>query len=72
MGEERQLWQTDGVECKMVSCCSGAELELGRDGTIVLRELYPANRTFTNARRLLKGEVAGTRDTRDDRSDSPA
>jgi len=25
----------------MVSCCSGAELQLRRNGEIVLRELYP-------------------------------
>jgi len=25
----------------MISCCSGAELQLRRDGEIVLRELYP-------------------------------
>ena len=26
----------------MVSCCSGAELQLHADGDIVLRELYPS------------------------------
>jgi hypothetical protein len=25
----------------MISCCSGAELQLRRDDTILLRELYP-------------------------------
>ena len=70
--EERQLWQTDGVECMMISCCSGAELQLRRDGTTVLRELYPTKSDLYERARLLKAEVEGTRDTRDDRSDSPA
>ena len=39
--EERQLWRLDDVECVMVSCCSGAELQLRKAGDIVLRELYP-------------------------------
>ena len=28
--EERQLWQIGGIECVMISCCSGAELQLRR------------------------------------------
>lgn len=39
--EERQLWREGDVECLMISCCSGAELQLRRGGAIVLRELYP-------------------------------
>jgi hypothetical protein len=39
--EERELWREDDVACVMVSCCSGAELQLRRNGEIVLRELYP-------------------------------
>jgi hypothetical protein len=39
--DERQLWRAGDTEC-VVSCCSGAELQLRRDGVIVLRELYPA------------------------------
>jgi hypothetical protein len=39
--EERQLWKAGSVVCVMISCCSGAELQLRRDGEIVLRELYP-------------------------------
>ena len=39
--EERVLWQNGGVECVMVSCCSGAELQLRRGEEIILRELYP-------------------------------
>jgi len=39
--EERQLWRIGDVECVMVSCCSGAELQLRKTGEIVLRELFP-------------------------------
>jgi hypothetical protein len=28
--DERQLWQVGGIECVMISCCSGAELQLRR------------------------------------------
>jgi hypothetical protein len=39
--EERQLWRLGDLECVMVSCCSGAELQLRKAGEIVRRELYP-------------------------------
>ena len=39
--EERQLWRIDDLQCVMISCCTGAELQLRRGGDIVLRELYP-------------------------------
>jgi hypothetical protein len=39
--EERQLWRVGNLECVMISCCSGAELQLRRGGAIVLREMYP-------------------------------
>ena len=44
--DERVLWTESGVECVMISCCSGAELQIrranpGADGAILLRELYP-------------------------------
>jgi hypothetical protein len=29
------------VECLMVSCCAGAELQVWRGEAIVVRELYP-------------------------------
>ena len=39
--DEHPLWRNGTLECVMISCCSGAELQL-RDGeAIVLRELYP-------------------------------
>ena len=39
--EERQLWRFGDLECVMVSCCSGAELQVRKAGEIVLRELFP-------------------------------
>ena len=39
--DERQLWRAGDVECAMISCCSGAELQVRRGNAIVLRELYP-------------------------------
>jgi hypothetical protein len=39
--EQRQLWRIGDLECVMISCCSGAELQLRRSDTILLRELYP-------------------------------
>ena len=40
--EERELWRIGDVHCVMVSCCSGAELQLRRDDQLLLRELYPS------------------------------
>ena len=45
--DERQLWQHGPFACVMVSCCSGAELQIRKqndvanDEEIILRELYP-------------------------------
>ena len=39
--DERELWRVKDVTCVMVSCCSGAELQLRRSGDVILRELYP-------------------------------
>ena len=43
MNDERELWRVGDLECVMISCCSGAELQMRRAGAgeIVLRELYP-------------------------------
>lgn len=50
------LWQADDeheTTCLMISCCSGAELQMRRGGEIVLRELYPDKSTlFERARDL--------------------
>jgi hypothetical protein len=54
--EERELWTENGVTCVMVSCCSGAELQLRRDGEIVLRELYPMKSDLYERARELRSE----------------
>jgi hypothetical protein len=69
--EERQLWRIDDVVCVMISCCSGAELQMRRGDEIVLRELYPTKSDLYERATELKSECAGTRDSRADRSDSP-
>jgi hypothetical protein len=39
--EERELWRLGDVACVMITCCSGAELQLRRDDAVLVRELYP-------------------------------
>ena len=39
--DERVLWTSGDVQCVMVSCCAGAELQLRQRQEIILRELYP-------------------------------
>jgi len=59
------LWEvSDGditTTCVMVSCCSGAELQVLRsthgDEEIVLRELYPDRDSLYERARELKGEA---------------
>jgi hypothetical protein len=59
--EERQLWRAGPIECVMISCCSGAELQLRRDGAIVLRELYPTKSDlYDRARELRLAHESGT------------
>mgnify|MGYP001173171261 CR=1 FL=1 len=48
--DESMIWShsthaTD-VACIMVSCCSGAELQVRNGDTILLRELYPDKPTL--------------------------
>ena len=54
--EERELWREGDVACVMVSCCSGAELQLRRGGEIVLRELYPMKSDLYERARELRSE----------------
>ena len=62
--DETLLWQNDdgaGTCCVMVSCCSGAELQMRRAGEVVLRELYPDTSTLYERARQLRVErgIAG-------------
>jgi hypothetical protein len=54
--EERQLWRIGDLECVMISCCSGAELQMRRGGDIVLREMYPMKSDLYDRARDLKQE----------------
>jgi hypothetical protein len=61
--DERQLWRIGGIECVMVSCCTGAELQIRREGEIVLRELYPMKSDLYERARDLKTEHERTHET---------
>ena len=54
--EERQLWRIGELECVMISCCTGAELQMRRAGEIVLRELYPMKSDLYDRARDLRFE----------------
>ena len=67
MNDERELWRIGNVVCVMISCCSGAELQVRelRDddeaGTL-LRELYPLKSDLYERARMLEAEYGGRRD----------
>ena len=63
--DERELWRLADLECVMISCCSGAELQVRRGGTIVLRELYPTKSDLYERARDLKGEYGSTTEVTD-------
>ena len=63
--DERQLWRAGDLECVMISCCSGAELQVRRlrlkpdtteDSEIVMRELYPLKSDLYERALALKAE----------------
>jgi len=62
--EQRQLWQHGPFSCVMVSCCSGAELQVRKigdvpdDEEIVLRELYPSKSDLYERARELASEYS--------------
>ena len=57
MDEERQLWRVADIQCVILSCCTGAELQLrGADGGILLRELYPSKSDLYERARSLEAE----------------
>jgi hypothetical protein len=59
--DERQLWTDGTVECVMISCCSGAELQVRRDGEILVRELYPMKSDLYERARELAEAYSGSR-----------
>ncbi len=58
--EQRELWRTGDVACVMISCCSGAELQVRRADNIILRELYPTKSDLYERARDLRAEYEGT------------
>ena len=58
------LWRSGEVECVMISCCAGAELQLRRPGgvshaaesDVLLRELYPSKSDLYERARQLEAE----------------
>jgi hypothetical protein len=56
--EERQLWRAGDLECVMISCCAGAELQLRLVGSleIVMREMYPMKTDLYERARDLRAE----------------
>ena len=60
LADERRLWRIGEVECVMISCCSGAELQVRRvaptNDCIVLRELYPTKSDLYERARMLEHE----------------
>jgi len=59
---DRELWRVGEVRCWMISCCSGAELQLRRGDQIVLRELYPTKSDLYERARMLKDETVSRSD----------
>ena len=64
--DERSLWRVGDVECVMVSCCAGAELQirsvrLQPDVEIILRELYPMKSDLYERARELHSEYVASR-----------
>jgi hypothetical protein len=55
--DETLLWrdERDGKECVMISCCSGAELQIRRGARVLLRELYPDKATLYERAAQLRG-----------------
>ena len=54
--EQRELWREKDVSCMMVTCCSGAELQLRRGGGVILRELYPLKSDLYERAKELRSE----------------
>jgi hypothetical protein len=60
--DDRELWRVGDVECVMISCCNGAELQLRRGGAVILRELYPTKSDLYERARDLRTEHAFDRE----------
>jgi hypothetical protein len=58
--DQRELWRTGEIACVMISCCSGAELQVRRADEIVLRELYPTKSDLYERANDLRAEYERT------------
>ena len=60
MNQDLELWcvatSTGDVTCLMRTCCSGAELQVVAQGSVVLRELYPMKTDLYERARMLEAE----------------
>ena len=56
--EQRELWRNGDLACVMISCCSGAELQVRRADDIILRELYPTKSDLYERARELQTQLA--------------
>jgi hypothetical protein len=56
--EDRELWRlttaSGSVACVMITCCTGAELQVRDGDEIVLRELYPTKSDLYERARALE------------------
>ena len=52
----RHLWCVGDAECLMVSCCTGAELQVRRAREVIVRELYPLKSDLYERARILEAE----------------
>ena len=58
--EERVLWREGDHECVLISCCTGAELQVRtvasgtKSAEVVLRELYPTKSDLYERARALE------------------
>jgi hypothetical protein len=56
MNDERALWTLGQLDCVMISCCAGAELQVRSGDRIVLRELYPTKSDLYERARQLEAD----------------
>ena len=68
------LWADDehDTTCLMISCCSGAELQMRCGTQIVLRELYPDKSTLFERARNLRAELHAAQPPDYEHSGEPA
>jgi hypothetical protein len=63
--DERRLWTVADIECVMISCCTGAELQVRRGEEILVRELYPMKSDLYERARELSKTYEDRRESKD-------